>query len=56
MNANKMTLKQRTPTSYEVIFTEKNSLNEALILQINEVNMYKLIESVYNLFINNKKN
>ncbi len=37
MNANKMTLKQRTPTSYEVIFTEKNSLNESLMLQINEV-------------------
>ena len=124
MNANKMTLKQRTDTSYEVRFIEKNNLNEYLILQINEVyppkcenslpnlwkklgftdkildnyyildvcvidengyeyhkynpqiaknedgnreinfdymlevseaNMYKLIESVYNLFINNKK-
>ena len=124
MNADKFTLKQRTPTSYEVRFKEKNNLNEYLILQINEVyppkcekslpnlwkkygftdkildsyyildvyvidensyeyhkynpqitknidgnrsinfdymlevseaNMYKLIESVYNLFINNKK-
>lgn len=124
MNADKFTLKQRTSTSYEVRFKEKNNLNESLILQINEVyppdcqnslpnlwkklgysdkildnyyildvcvfdengyeyhkynpqitkkndgnrsinfdymlevnevNMYKLIESVYNLFINNKK-
>ena len=57
MNADKIILKQRTSTSYEVRFKEKNHLNEALILQINEVseaNMYKLIAKVYNLFINQK--
>ena len=37
MNADKFTLKQRTSTSYEVRFIEKNGLNESLILQINEV-------------------
>lgn len=37
MNADKIILKQRTSTSYEVRFKEKNHLNEALILQINEV-------------------
>lgn len=50
MNANKMTLKQRTSTSYEVIFTEKNSLNEALILQINEVYPPKCQNSLPNLW------
>ena len=50
MNTNKMTLKQRTSTSYEVIFTEKNSLNEALILQINEVYPPKCENSLPNLW------
>ena len=38
MNADKIILKQRTSTSYEV----------------SEANMYKLIDNVYNLFINQK--
>ena len=37
MNADKIILKQRTSTSYEVRFKEKNHLNETLIIQINEV-------------------
>ncbi len=37
MNADNFILKQRTDTSYEVRFIEKNNLNEYLILQINEV-------------------
>ena len=37
MNADNFILKQRTDTSYEVRFIEKNNLNEYLILHINEV-------------------
>ena len=50
MNANKMTLKQRTSTSYEVRFIEKNNLNESLILQINEVYPLKTENSLPNLW------
>ena len=50
MNANKMTLKQRTPTSYEVRFIEKNDFNESLILQINEVYPPKCENSLPNLW------
>jgi len=50
MNANKMTLKQRTSTSYEVRFIEKNNLNEVLILQINEVYPPKCKNSLPNLW------
>ena len=50
MNADKFTLKQRTSTSYEVRFTEKNSLNEMLILQINEVYPPKCENSLPNLW------
>lgn len=37
IETDKFTLKQHTNTSYEVIFTEENALNERLILYINEV-------------------
>ena len=37
VKTDKIILKQRTDTSYEVRFIEKNNLNEYLILQINEV-------------------
>ena len=50
MNADKFTLKQRTSTSYEVRFKEKNYLNEVLILQINEVYPPKCKNSLPNLW------
>ncbi len=50
MNADKFTLKQRTSTSYEVRFKEKNYLNEVLILQINEVYPPKCENSLPNLW------
>ena len=50
MNADKIILKQRTSTSYEVRFKEKNHLNEALILQINEVYPPKCENSLPNLW------
>ena len=50
MNADKIILKQRTSTSYEVRFIEKNNLNEYLILQINEVYPPKCENSLPNLW------
>ena len=50
MNADKFILKQRTSTSYEVRFKEKNNLNEYLILQINEVYPPKCENSLPNLW------
>ena len=50
MNADKIILKQRTDTSYEVRFIEKNNLNEYLILQINEVYPPKCKNSLPNLW------
>lgn len=50
MNADKIILKQRTSTSYEVRFKEKNNLNETLILQINEVYPPKSENSLPNLW------
>ena len=50
MNADNFILKQRTSTSYEVRFKEKNNLNEYLILQINEVYPPKCKNSLPNLW------
>ena len=50
MNADNFILKQRTSTSYEVRFKEKNNLNENLILQINEVYPPKCKNSLPNLW------
>ena len=50
MNADKFILKQRTSTSYEVRFIEKNNFNESLILQINEVYPPKCENSLPNLW------
>ena len=50
MNADKIILKQRTSTSYEVRFKEKNHLNETLILQINAVYPPKSENSLPNLW------
>jgi len=50
MNADNFILKQRTDTSYEVRFIEKNDFNESLILQINEVYPLKTENSLPNLW------